>query len=187
QVDELQEIQVLAPKVHLPFPLDVFAGLLPAGNGREGTRGRGPAAPVVRAAVDGCPPIENDRLTRRAIVEAPEGNATIWRPEVLTVCEVVSVGAQQIDGELTPLGDLDLLRVVRPVGGILNVVDVAPQPAETLEVVQHLPSHSCERRPAHNAQNHHRPPRWAHLGASTGCPPPRKRLLSTRSESRSRR
>src|SRR5207249_737653 len=45
-----------------------------------------------------------------------------------------------------------LFWVIRPVAGILNVIDIAAQPAEPLKVVQHLPGHARERRPAHHAQ-----------------------------------
>src|SRR5437764_15190428 len=43
--------------------------------------------------------------------------------------------------------------VVRPRAGVLDVDDVAPEAAEPLEVVEHLPGDARERRHAHHAED----------------------------------
>ena len=55
-----------------------------------------------------------------------------------------------VDGVAAVVGDRVLHRVIRPVAGVLNVVDLKAQPAEPLKVVQHLPGHARERGSAHN-------------------------------------
>src|SRR5207253_8562950 len=94
----------------LAVPLDVLARLFPAGDRGEAVVGqeRATAPPVGGCAGRGRPPVEDDRLSRRAVVEALHRDPTISRAEVLAEREMVRMGGEQVDGVPSSLGDFDL-------------------------------------------------------------------------------
>ena len=106
EIDELEEFMVFAPRVRLAPPLDVLTGLTPIRNGGEAGRRRGMSHVSRRRG--GGPPIEHDRLTRGAVVEAIDRDATIWRAEVLSVREMMGMGVQQVDVGRRPFRHFDL-------------------------------------------------------------------------------
>src|SRR5207247_4703250 len=108
QTDELQELHVLAPDVGLAVRLGVLARLSPAGDRGEAVAGRRRAMPVCGNAGAGRPPIEDDGLSRRAVVEALDRDPAVRCPEVLAEGEMVRMGAEQVDGAPSSLLHLDL-------------------------------------------------------------------------------
>src|SRR5262249_44388622 len=48
-----------------------------------------------------------------------------------------------------------LLRIVRPDAGVLNIVDIVPEPPQTFQIMQDLPSHTCERSLTHHSEDQH--------------------------------
>src|SRR5262249_23168148 len=87
QIQELEELDVLAPGIRLPFPAEVLAGLLPAGD--RGERGGSAARFLTPLPV---PPVEYDWLPGRLVVEAGYRNTAVHRPQVFPVGEMVRVG-----------------------------------------------------------------------------------------------
>src|SRR5215831_9583816 len=93
---------MFAPRIGFAVPHDVLASLFPTGDGCV-QAGRGLSRDAAR-----IPPIQNYWLARRVILITSEWNTTIGGAEVLTVCEMVRMGAEQVRSELAAQGDLDL-------------------------------------------------------------------------------